>query len=1049
MGLGISSPQTDYFERSYPGGWFTYGAILDSRVEASDLPALISSRERNHMPAFITAYAIASPRPLVYFSILWQPNSKSVGWVVVFNLDGQMFQDSLHRRIASGFKPHAASSSPVLPLPPIIDTCCPLLLPALPPISATHPSLPSLPPNSATRPCRPTLPPVPAAHPCRPSLPPGLYLEDLAALTVCPWTRVDTFLPSPLISSHHPSSPPITPHLLPSPLISSHHPSSPPITPHLLPSPLISSHHPSSPPITPHLLPSPLISSHHPSSPLITPHLLSSPLISSHPPSSPLISSHPPSSPLISSHPPPSPLISSHPPPSPLISSHPPSSPLISSHPSSSPLISSHPPSSPLISSHPPSSPLISSHPPSSPLISSHPSSSPLISSHPPSSPLISSHPPSSPLISSHPPSSPLISSHPSSSPLISSHPSSSPLISSHPPSSPLISSHPPQGFSPLSVSLTEDPAALTVYVADVWSSPPSSGGWLGGVAMTELELQQALAQLPPPLVPTFLKAYTVGMQVFYAYVARPPSSTAPHLTLTADISRSGFELLARSLSLFSFALRSSRSGFESKMGPRAANILTALFSLALLAAALPRRVSSSPAFRGGFGAELNLRGPVAAADENLPRRNVSGGYFERKYPGGWLTAGPILDSRVESSDLPALLSSRTRSHVPAFVSAYAVASPRPLVFFSVLWQPNSKSLGWVMVFNLNGQQYQDALRHYISSGYKPSQVESYYVADHHGLYYAAIFLADVAWPAGSSTRVEAVFGVPHDSAYCCGPSSRWLQLQRQGFTPLSVAFTEDPSSQRVYVADVWNDAPSRGGWQGGVAKTQAQLQQALTQLLPPLVPTFLKAYTVGYQVFYAYIARASSPSPPHSTLTTDVSRSAFELLARSLKQPPLLVSPPSLLVPLPTQVFYAYIARAATSSPPRSTLTTDVSRSAFELLARSLKQPPLLVSSYGPMDGGPGGSDAPGSGERPMDGGAGERNAPGSGERYAVLWQTDGLDDRDKQPPLLVSSYGPMDGGAGESDAPGSGERYAVLWQTDGVGAEAGVRENVGLSYL
>ncbi|CAI5470490.1 unnamed protein product, partial [Closterium sp. Yama58-4] len=96
----------DYFERTYPGGWFAwYGPILDSRVEASDLPALVSSRERTHVPAFITAYAVASPRPLVYFSILWQPNSKSHGWVVVFNLDGQMFQDALHRRIASGYKP--------------------------------------------------------------------------------------------------------------------------------------------------------------------------------------------------------------------------------------------------------------------------------------------------------------------------------------------------------------------------------------------------------------------------------------------------------------------------------------------------------------------------------------------------------------------------------------------------------------------------------------------------------------------------------------------------------------------------------------------------------------------------------------------------------------------------------------------------------------------------------------------------------------------------------------------------------------------------------
>ncbi|CAI5465555.1 unnamed protein product [Closterium sp. Yama58-4] len=138
---------------------------------------------------------------------------------------------------------------------------------------------------------------------------------------------------------------------------------------------------------------------------------------------------------------------------------------------------------------------------------------------------------------------------------------------------------------------------------------------------------------------------------------------------------------------------------------------------------------------------------------------------------------------------------------------------------------------------------------------------------------------------------------------------------------PLSISLTEDPAALTVYVADVWSSPPSSGGWLGGVAMTEAELQQALAQLPPPLVPTFLKAYTVGYQVFYAYIARATS------------------------------------------------------SSPPRSTLTTDVSRSAFELLARSLKQPPLLVSSYGPLDGG-----------------AQESDAPGSGERYAVLWQTDGL---------------------------------------------------------
>ncbi|CAI6008312.1 unnamed protein product [Closterium sp. NIES-65] len=699
----------DYFERSYPGGWFTYGAILDSRVEASDLPALISSRERNHMPAFITAYAVASPRPLVYFSILWQPNSKSVGWVVVFNLDGQMFQDSLHRRIASGFKPAQVESYYV---------------------------------SDDVR---------PYYHEIYYS---AIFLADVA------WPAGSSMWVEAAFGMPHDAS--------------------------------------------------------------------------------------------------------------------------------------------------------------------------------------------------------------------YCCGPTSRWWRLQR------------QGFSPLSVSLTEDPAALTVYVADVWSSPPSSGGWLGGVAMTEAELQQALAQLPPPLVPTFLKAYTVGMQVGMRGLKLqermgvtelagekfvPPKCGEQGKSATDDVGvvgeRGSWErytvlwqtdgvggrLEGRGAWEVS-SLFPSRSVSRApvSMDSRAANILAALFSLTLLAAVLPWQVSSSLAFRGGFGADFHLGGPVAAADG--------------AFPGVGNGVQPLNGQQYQDA-----------LH---WGGRWCPTPQRPAV-------PGRSALGWVMVFNLNGQQYQDALRHYISSGYKPSQVcpgvlissahacvtlevESYYVADHHGLYYASIFLADVAWPAGSSTRVEAVFGVPHDSSYCCGPSSRWLQLQRQvsgdgegewggwerweftgwkrcsaslmtpptaagpppggrklhpvecvsltedpssllvfvadvwndspGYTPLSVSFTEDPSSQRVYVADVWNDAPSRGGWQGGVAKTQAQLQQALTQLLPPLVPTFLKAYTVGYQVFYAYIARAASSSPPRSTLTTDVSRGAIDLLSRSLKHPPLLLSPPALIVP-------------------------------------------------------------------------------------------------------------------------------------------------------
>ncbi|CAI5995872.1 unnamed protein product [Closterium sp. NIES-64] len=178
---------------------------------------------------------------------------------------------------------------------------------------------------------------------------------------------------------------------------------------------------------------------------------------------------------------------------------------------------------------------------------------------------------------------------------------------------------------------------------------------------------------------------------------------------------------------------------------------------------------------------------------------------------------------------------------------------------------------------------------------YRPVQVESYYVSDegrpyYHEIYYAAFFLADMAWPAGSDTRVEAAFGMPHDKSYCCGPASRWWRLQRQGFSPLSIALTEDPIALTVYVADVWSNAPTPAG-------TEEQLQQELAQLPHPLVPTYLKAYTVGLKVFYAYVFYAyvarppTSPTAPHRILTPDISRSGFELLALSLKHPPLLVA--------------------------------------------------------------------------------------------------------------------------------------------------------------
>ncbi|CAI5531442.1 unnamed protein product [Closterium sp. Naga37s-1] len=975
--LVVTLPRSpDYFERSYPGSWFTYGAIFDSRVEASDLPSLISSRTRTHAPAFISAYAVTSPRPLVFFSILWQPNSKSFGWAVLFNLDGPMFQDALHRQIASGFKPVQVESYYVsdegrpyyheiyytaffladVAWPAGSDTlvetafgmphdksyCSPSASLTEDPIALTPPQhLPHRGLHCSHRLCPLTrvnsaiLPQIPSSLRICPTSPTGFQPPQHlphrglhCSHRLCPLTRVNSAILPQIPSSLRicPTSPtgPLSISLTEDPIaltvyvadVWSNAPTpagwqagvartEEQLQQELMQLP---------PPLVPTYLKAYTVGlkvfyayvARPPTSPTAPHRILTADVSRSGFELLALSLKHPPL------------LVASFLPPK--FEGHGKSARerytvtdyFERSYPGGwftyGAILDSRVEASDLPA-------LISSrecnHMPAFITAYAVASPRPLVYFSilwQPNSKSVgwvvvfnldgqmfqdSLH---RRIASGFKPvqvESYYVSDdvrpyyHELYYSAIFLADVAWPAGSSMWVEAAFGMLHDAsyccgptsrwwrlqrQGFSPLSVSLTEDPAALTVYVADVWSSPPSSGGWLGAVAMTEAELQQALAQLPPPLVPTFLKAYTVGMQVFYAYVARPPSATVPHRTLTADISRSGFELLARSL-------------------------------------------RQPPLFVTSFVP------PKCGEQGKGERERYTLNYFERKYPGGWLTAGPILDSRVESSDLPALLSSRTRSHVPAFVSAYAVASPRPLVFFSILWEPNSKSLGWVMVFNLNGQQFQDSLHHYISSGYKPSQVESYYVADHHGLYYAAIFLADVAWPAGSGTRVEAVFGVPHDSAYCCGPSSRWLQLQRQGYTPLSVSFTEDPSSQRVYVADVWNDAPNRGGWQGGVARTQAQLQQALTQLLPPLVPTFLKAYTVGYQVFYAYIARAAS------------------------------------------------------SSPPRSTLTTDVSRSAFELLARSLKQPPLLVSSYGPMDGG-----------------AGESDAPGSGEKYAVLWQTDGV---------------------------------------------------------
>ncbi|CAI5983262.1 unnamed protein product [Closterium sp. NIES-65] len=246
-----------------------------------------------------------------------------------------------------------------------------------------------------------------------------------------------------------------------------------------------------------------------------------------------------------------------------------------------------------------------------------------------------------------------------------------------------------------------------------------------------------------------------------------------------------------------------------------------------------------------------------------------------------------------------------------------------------------------------------------------PVQVESYYVSGprgrpyYHEIYYAAFFLADMAWPAGSAhgwrqhsachtTRATAVAPPPDGGGLQRqGVAGRWAvevfsplsisltenPIALTGFSPLSIALTEDPIAltrlcggrveQRPHPrwVSLTYEAPQKPSpWHTGVARTEEQLQQELAQLPHPLVPTYLKAYTVGlkrntlflplhlfslpplsssspYQagllcVFYAYVARPpTSPTAPHRILTPDISRSGFELLALSLKHPPLLVA--------------------------------------------------------------------------------------------------------------------------------------------------------------
>ncbi|CAI7873529.1 unnamed protein product, partial [Closterium sp. NIES-54] len=202
------------------------------------------------------------------------------------------------------------------------------------------------------------------------------------------------------------------------------------------------------------------------------------------------------------------------------------------------------------------------------------------------------------------------------------------------------------------------------------------------------------------------------------------------------------------------------------------------------------------------------------------------------------------------------------------------------------------------------------------------------------------------------------------------------------GFSPLSISLTEDPIALTVYVADVWSNAPTPAGWQAGVARTEEQLQQELMRLPPPLVPTYLKAYTVGMKLYLTSPPRSRSSMctwsdlPPPPPLPTASSLPTLAAAKHTLLAPSPLLSLflPSHPPPPTKQVFYAYVARPPSApTAPHRILTPNIGRSGFELLALSLKHPPLLVSSFLPPKCG-----SHGKSER---------------ERYSAVWQTDGAE--------------------------------------------------------
>lgn len=273
---------------------------------------------------------------------------------------------------------------------------------------------------------------------------------------------------------------------------------------------------------------------------------------------------------------------------------------------------------------------------------------------------------------------------------------------------------------------------------------------------------------------------------------------------------------------------------------------------------------------------------------------NVSLGYFQRKYFTKRFQLPIILTSRIDQTQLHSVLSSYAKTHFPKSLSVYTISTPpRASIFFSIIWEPNTRNIQWTVTFNQNGAALQASIKKLDGQHYKPSLLESYAFDNVSTILYAGLFLGVATWPSG--TKFQAAIGFPAGPLFCCGPTSRWQTLSKKGFKPTSISVVESPVSRRLYVADTWNSYSLT--WDGGVDKSAVELRLTLKNLTQSLTPVYIKGYRKSvapgkHTTLFSYIAyKGASYSPANVTLTTDTSRSAFELLATAILQPPVALT--------------------------------------------------------------------------------------------------------------------------------------------------------------